>query len=256
VKKKLALLLAFVLAFSFMPVTLMADDDDNGYDNDYYGEDYNGDDYYDEYDDEDYDDEDENGDEYADDEDEYVNGYEDAEEDVDGYEADEDLNGDEAYEDENGYDVEEDEEDYTFAVPVSDELDEEDLEPIVGADTSEAPEAVTLVFTIDSTTFTRNGVPQQLDVAPFIAGGRTMLPFAALATAIDATHAWNAETRSVTFYRAGVDLEIFIGQELPNNMGTADIVGGRTFVPVAFVTSQLGGTTQWDGQARTVTVNF
>jgi len=256
VKKKLALLLAFALVFTMLPVTVAADHDADYYDDYYYDDeyDYNDFDEYDEY----Y----EDLDEYYEDLDEYYDELDDYYYDLDEYY--EDL--DEYYEDLDEYYYDLDEDEYVDFEPISADLDDYyDVEPI-DADLDEEPAdlvtpvvtdervPVTLVFEIDSTTFTRNGLPMELDVAPFIAGGRTMLPFAALGNAIGAETRWEGETRTVYFYLDDLSLSIAIGQELPGGMGTADIVGGRTFVPVAFVGNQLGGTTAWDGATRTVTV--
>jgi hypothetical protein len=56
----------------------------------------------------------------------------------------------------------------------------------------------TIVLTIGSTTETVNGKPQQMDAAPYILDGRTMLPARWIAEPLGATVAWNAVTQQTT----------------------------------------------------------
>jgi len=53
-------------------------------------------------------------------------------------------------------------------------------------------------MTIDSTTLLVNGVEINMDVAPEITNGRTMLPVRWMTQALGAGIAWDAETQTVT----------------------------------------------------------
>jgi len=121
-----------------------------------------------------------------------------------------------------------------------------------------------IVLTIGSTTYTINGVPHQSDAAPYIENGRTMVPLRVVAEALPGAEIknWDNATQTVTISRRVVsgntvntmEVSLRIGQALPNGMGTAVIQGGRTFVPVAYVSEFLGASTEWNGTARTVTI--
>ena len=223
-KKKLALLLAFSLVLSLIPATaLMA--------NDYYDEyDYEYEEYENGYEDEDAEEADENAEEADEDAEEAYEDAEEADEDVD--EADEDA--EEADEDTEDEDTEE--------VPETPELP---VTPVVA-------DVVALRFVIGETTFTRNGVAQVLDYAPFIENERTMVPFRALGEALGAQVGWDDETRYVSFgdeLSFSVDASLYVDHEY---MGSPVIREDRTFVPLRFVSVGLGFEVYWDDEARAV----
>ncbi|MCL2421230.1 MAG: stalk domain-containing protein [Defluviitaleaceae bacterium] len=110
----------------------------------------------------------------------------------------------------------------------------------------------TLRLAIGNTTYTQNNTPRQMDAAPFISGGRTMVPLALIAEALGADVSWDGGTRTVTIISEGTTLNLTIDIPLPNNMGTPVIVGGRTFVPVAFISQTLGANVRWDGDNQAV----
>jgi len=232
-KKKIALLLAFALVLSMLPAGALLAEYDNGEE---YAVTYdNGD--------EDYDNEDEaydNGDEDYDDE--YAE--EDEEEYAEEYEAE--------------YLEEEYDEDYyeEYVAVVEEEVYVE-IMPIM------APIAVTttptaLRFVIGQATFTLNGEVRQLDVAPYIDPDydRTMLPYASFGEAIGAEVDWNEETRTVSFLRDGVLLELNVDAPLPGGMGVPTIQDGRTFVPVAYVAYRFGAVVTWNAATMAVTIEL
>jgi hypothetical protein len=82
-----------------------------------------------------------------------------------------------------------------------------------------------------------------------------MVPLRFINDVMGAETGWDEETRTVTITPAdGAEITIVIGQELPGGLGTADIVAGRTFVPVRYVANELGAVTDWDNATRTVTI--
>jgi hypothetical protein len=106
-----------------------------------------------------------------------------------------------------------------------------------------------LRFVVDSTSFTRNGSSQTIDAAPFIEGGRTLVPLRAIAEGLGATVTWNEATRTVGLSLSGRSLNLNIGQE------QSQIVQNRTFVPLRYVSETLGANVVWDGGARAVNIH-
>ena len=106
-----------------------------------------------------------------------------------------------------------------------------------------------LRFPIGSTTFTDNGASRTLEAAPFISGGRTMVPLRVIGEALGATDlALNRGVVSLVL--DGRTITMTVGQPLPGNMGTPVIIAGRTFVPLAYIIEEMGATARWDSAAR------
>ncbi|NLV16697.1 MAG: hypothetical protein GXY50_05785 [Syntrophomonadaceae bacterium] len=123
-----------------------------------------------------------------------------------------------------------------------------------------------LIFTIGSSTYTVNGVPQAMDVSPTIIEGRTLLPIRFAATPLNADVGWDGTARKATV-SVGTDLmELWIGQSnalvngktVPIDADNPNIkpliINGRTMLPLRFVTENLGCDVQWDQAAQKVTI--
>lgn len=124
-------------------------------------------------------------------------------------------------------------------------------------DTNEVPAGTNYIrLLIGDTAFTRNGVTQHGEVAPFIdtVHNRTMVPLRLIAEAFGAEVEWIEATRTVTINRGDIMLSLQVDTALPDGMGLPAIVDGRTFVPIAYVSRMLGAETRWDGNARAVYV--
>ncbi|MCL1845013.1 MAG: DUF362 domain-containing protein [Defluviitaleaceae bacterium] len=98
-----------------------------------------------------------------------------------------------------------------------------------------------------------------LDAAPFIVGGRTMVPFRFIGEALGAEIDWNADTQFATFITAdgehlALQINTALYDESGNYMGTPVIVKGHTFVPVRFVSEIMGAEVIWDAEARSITI--
>ncbi|MCL2225525.1 MAG: stalk domain-containing protein [Defluviitaleaceae bacterium] len=112
-----------------------------------------------------------------------------------------------------------------------------------------------IVMTIGSTTLTVNGEAQETDVAPFIADGRTMVPLRIVSEALGADVHWDGEEQAVTIVpnRPYTTIfSLFIGEELPDDMGMAMLQGGRTFVPLRHVAERLGVDVDWNAATQTI----
>ena len=107
-----------------------------------------------------------------------------------------------------------------------------------------------------------NGEAVIFDQPPVIIGGRTMVPVRATLEALGATVGWEPASQTVTAERGGVSISLQIGSDLLTRNGEsiiidapAQIIGGRTLVPIRHVAESFGATVDWDGETRTVTID-
>lgn len=116
------------------------------------------------------------------------------------------------------------------------------------------------------TKITENGeVPVECDVAPMIKAdlGLTFIPVRGVFDAAGAAIEWNADTRSVTVNTddAAVIVTIDSKQARVNGRrammdGAPFIEEGRTFIPLRFISENLGYKVDWDGATQTITINL
>ena len=132
-----------------------------------------------------------------------------------------------------------------------------------------APEktTTTVIFTVDSTTYSFGDKPGYLEAPAFIdQNGRTMLPLRAVSKTLGVAEEninWDASSQTVTVIKDGKTVVCQIGkQELVVNgkiekLDTAAvIVNGRTFLPLRPLLNALGvsdDNIQWDKELKAVT---
>lgn len=106
-----------------------------------------------------------------------------------------------------------------------------------------------------------NGEEPTFDTAPFIRDGSTLVPFRAIAEALNAEVSWDKEERSVTVTRGGITVKLFIdsktayidGNELTLDV-PATIVNSSTVVPVRFVSEALKAAVEWEAETQSVII--
>lgn len=102
--------------------------------------------------------------------------------------------------------------------------------------------------------------PLAMDVAPLIEGGRTMLPVRFMAYALGAQVDFNDATRQVSLTANGRTLSFGIDGQLTTEMRglgmdvPAQVVNGRTMVPLRFVAEFFGAEVDWHDTTRSVEV--
>ena len=122
------------------------------------------------------------------------------------------------------------------------------------------PSAVAILrFAMDSFEYTLNGETRTAANKSFIHefnnAGRAMVPIRNVAEAFGGTPVWESETSTAVIYLPGRDaIRVQANVPLPNNMGYAINNNGTIFVPLAFVSHEFGGMTNWDGVARVAEV--
>lgn len=106
-----------------------------------------------------------------------------------------------------------------------------------------------------------DGREQVFEPAPVNVSGRVLVPMRALFEALGADVDWEADTRTAIGVRAGVEVRIPIDSTRPTVNGAvkpidvaAEIIDGRTFIPLRFVGEALGDGVDWDGATRTVII--
>ena len=130
------------------------------------------------------------------------------------------------------------------------------------------PGEVKMVFTLDKSEYSVNGVTKTMDVSPVSMRGRTVLPIRFAADPIGAETAWNGADRKVTIKLDKTTIELWIGVNtaLVNGVSTPIdsenpdvkpiIMNGRTMLPMRFVTESLGCSVEWIPTARQIHVSY
>jgi len=96
---------------------------------------------------------------------------------------------------------------------------------------------------------------------PVIVNDRTLVPVAGVFQALGFSTQWDGETRQVTITRDDEVIVITIDSSTFTTNGTernldvrAQIIGGRTMLPIATVLRSVGYDVGWDGATRTVVI--
>lgn len=109
-----------------------------------------------------------------------------------------------------------------------------------------------------------------LDVAPFIVNGSTMIPLRGLLEAMGAEVTWNGETEEISIKKGAYDILLQIwnrlvyvndpryakyGQLRYTLLNEPIIKDSRTFIPIRFVSEQLGYDVNWDASTQKITIS-
>ncbi len=113
---------------------------------------------------------------------------------------------------------------------------------------------------------THKGGTATLDTAPYIENGTTFIPLRGLLELMGASIEWKDENQSITVKKDTTDIYLQIRNYLVDvttpKYGTVRytllaaprITDSRTFIPIRFVSEQLGYDVEWDGATQTVTI--
>ncbi|MDR7423346.1 MAG: stalk domain-containing protein [Armatimonadota bacterium] len=106
-----------------------------------------------------------------------------------------------------------------------------------------------------------NGDPVAFDVPPTEVGGRLLVPLRGVFERLGATVEWDPGTQRITARSADRTIELVVGQRDAAVNGRPVVldvppmlVGGRTMVPLRFVSEALGAYVQWQAETRTVLI--
>ena len=106
-----------------------------------------------------------------------------------------------------------------------------------------------------------NGEQVMFDQQPIVIGSRVLVPLRGIFEKMGATVVWLPESRTVRAQRATTSVELRIGSSTAYVNGAAvtldvpaQIAGGRTVVPLRFISESLGAQVNYDANSRTVTI--
>ena len=120
---------------------------------------------------------------------------------------------------------------------------------------------------INEPSMVANGYAEEIDpgrgTTPIIKNSRTILPIRAVVEAIGGEISWEGETKKVTIYVDGTEIEMWIDKYFmyvnkleKHNDVAPQIINARTYVPLRFVAENVGCTVDWDGKLKVVHINY
>lgn len=125
------------------------------------------------------------------------------------------------------------------------------------------PLKAVLLFTLLAVffTFPSVGVAENYDLHGKIVEGRFLVPMRAIFENLGAQVGWDASTRTVTGFKDNVSITLKIDDKNAFVDGkkyeldvAAQIINGRTFVPIRFISESLGADVNWDAGNQTATI--
>ena len=105
-----------------------------------------------------------------------------------------------------------------------------------------------------------------IDVAPYIVNGTTLIPLRGLLELMGAEISWNGDNQTIGVKGKNIDITLQIGYKLvfvedPEygqvryTLRTVPVIkDSRTFIPVRFVSEQLGYNVAWNGETQEITI--
>lgn len=134
-----------------------------------------------------------------------------------------------------------------------------EVEPFFVKEAVEEP--VTLVLFVNQVAYLLDNEPMVNDVAPVVQAERTTLPIRLVAETLGAEVDWNEAEQTVTITKDGKEIVIYIGQGFALVNGApveldcpAYIANSRTYLPVRFVSENMGAKVTWGGADGSVTI--
>ena len=130
-------------------------------------------------------------------------------------------------------------------------------------------EPTIIKLSIGSKQYHVNGSPRNMDTAPLIQEGRTLLPIRFVAEPLGAALGWDTALQQATVTMGTKEVELWIGQNRarvknvyqyidPSNHNVVPIIvpPGRTMLPLRFIAETLGCQVDWNGVTQEVTVTY
>ncbi|MDI6631181.1 MAG: stalk domain-containing protein [Bacillota bacterium] len=106
-----------------------------------------------------------------------------------------------------------------------------------------------------------NGRQLSFDVPLTICRGRILVPIRTICEALGAEVTWNGTLQLVRVTKGFTQIGLKIGEKVAAKNGVsvvldapAEVVNGRTMVPLRFISETMGATVGWDSKTRTITI--
>jgi len=103
----------------------------------------------------------------------------------------------------------------------------------------------------------------EFDVKPYVKDGRTLVPFRKILEEFDTEVSWDGEKQIVTAKKNTTEIYLKIGVNYAYVNGSKvnldvppEISGGRTFVPLRFISENLGAEVSWEGSTNTASITY
>jgi len=122
---------------------------------------------------------------------------------------------------------------------------------------------------VGKTSYSVDGQTLDMDTAPVVSQGRTMLPIRYITDQIGATLAWNEADQQVTIVKGDMTIELWIGKNTARVNGTERMIDsdnpnvkpfiappGRTMLPLRFISESLGCTVNWDAERQEASIEY
>ena len=107
-----------------------------------------------------------------------------------------------------------------------------------------------------------DGLPVSLDVPPAMQNGRILVPFRAIAEALNVEVNWDGKTQKISAAAGEDRIELTIGSKTAYHNLTPilldvgpQIIDGRTLIPLRFFGTALGCTVNWVENSREVQIS-
>jgi len=123
-----------------------------------------------------------------------------------------------------------------------------------------------ITLKIDSPYIVIDGILNKIDAQgskPIIQNGRTLLPIRTLFESIGGIVEWNTKEKKITIILNGHSINLWISKAeaiVDGSKKTLDvapfIINGRTYLPLRFISENLGASVNWDPTTRTITIYY
>lgn len=116
------------------------------------------------------------------------------------------------------------------------------------------PEPVKLELTLGKKGYKLNGIEMSMDVASMVVKGRTLVPLRFVADSLGAKVGWDNITKTVMITMEGQTLSIAIGKLVPGMDVPAELVNGRTMLPLRFIVEYFGADIFFDNTTKSISI--
>lgn len=108
-----------------------------------------------------------------------------------------------------------------------------------------------------------NHNPAKMDEPAFVNNGRTLVPFRFLGESLGAQVQWDGQAKQAKFSTADTEVIVTLGSKVAYVNGVeqaldvpAESKGGRTFIPLRFVSESLGALVSYEKETKTISVRY